>query len=40
MPQGVAERKMERDTSGELELETVAELHGEGLVDALRLCSE
>ena len=31
---------MERDTRGELELETVVELHSEGLVDALRLWSE
>ena len=28
---------MEKDTRGEAELETVAELHCEGLADALRL---
>jgi hypothetical protein len=40
VPQGLAERKIESDTMGELELETEAELHCDGLVDALRLWSE
>jgi hypothetical protein len=36
----VAVTQIERDAMRELELETEAELHWDGLVDALRLWSE
>ncbi len=37
VPQGVAERKMEKVTWGDTELETVPELHCEAAREALKL---